>query len=124
MSFRTFDLELQNLGASYLVGPRIGNEDTMRSRFWRDSNLSFERAAVDKWIGSPRRRGPCREVRLLHPRAAKGAGRPRVGHVSGHREKLKDLRGPQNLVVSPQGDEHESAGANQPGVLALVASCR
>jgi hypothetical protein len=67
--------------------------------------------------GSPRRRGPCREVRLLHPRAAKGAGGPRVGHVSGHRSKLEDLRGRQNLVVSPQGDEHESAGSTSPAFL-------
>jgi len=35
--------------------------------------------------GSPRRREPCREIRLLHPRPAKGTGGPRVGHVSGHR---------------------------------------
>jgi hypothetical protein len=35
----------------YLVGPRNGNEDTMRSpRFWRDSGLSFERATVGSWI--------------------------------------------------------------------------
>jgi len=34
--------------------------------------------------GSPRYRGPCQEVRLLDPRAAKGAGGPRVGHVSDH----------------------------------------
>jgi hypothetical protein len=33
-----------------------------------------------------RRRGPCREIRLLDPRAAKRAGGPCLGHVSGHLE--------------------------------------
>ena len=60
--------------------------------------------------GSLRRRGPCREVRLLNPRAAKGAGGPRVGNVSRHRWESKDLRGPQNLVVS-----RKVMNTNRPG---------
>jgi len=48
---RHFDLGLKPWVRPYLVGPRTGNEDTTRStRFWRDSGLSFERAAVGSWI--------------------------------------------------------------------------
>ena len=51
MSFRTFDLGFKTWVRPDLVGPRTGNEDTMRStRLWRDSGLSFERAALGSWI--------------------------------------------------------------------------
>jgi hypothetical protein len=51
MSFRTFDLGFKTWMRLYFVGPRTGNEDTMRSsRFWRDSGLSLERATVGSWI--------------------------------------------------------------------------
>ena len=51
ISLPTFDLGFKTWVRPDLVGPRTGNEDTMRStRFWRDSGLSFERAAVGSWI--------------------------------------------------------------------------
>jgi hypothetical protein len=52
----TFDLGFKTWVRPHLLGPRTGSEDTMRStRFWRDSGLSFERAAVGSWIavGAP-----------------------------------------------------------------------
>jgi hypothetical protein len=47
MSIRTFDLGLKTWVRAYLVG----REPVMRStRFWQDSGLSLERAAVGSWI--------------------------------------------------------------------------